>query len=246
MLWYNVHQRFFLWWNFIINYIEKVIYCGTENNVLLLVYSSTIIHIQNQNKAVEFLVAWLFTMPYIWKMFLWVVINHYWRELWPITIERDYWSWCSLWCCIFNTHFLQIKSFQHILQNIFGFTYVFIQIQDIRIALIFMSLNLWNQQLARISLPWWSTPCTIHNFTLRKPQIMWYLSKSQSTSIHVYQINVESQNNVLHINRSKSLRFFECCPIIVHKKNTKAQHIPFKMKTCMLPIYYINNELHNL
>jgi hypothetical protein len=28
---------------------------------------------------------------------------------------------------------------------------------------------------------------------------MWYLSKSQSTSIHVYQIKVESQINVLHI-----------------------------------------------
>ena len=28
---------------------------------------------------------------------------------------------------------------------------------------------------------------------------MWYLSKGQSTSIHVYQINDKSQNNVLHI-----------------------------------------------
>jgi hypothetical protein len=62
-----------------------------------------------------------------------------------------------------------------------------------------MSLNLWIQHLARISLPWWSTPCTIHTFILCKPQIMWYVSKSQSTSIHVYQINVESEINVLHI-----------------------------------------------
>jgi hypothetical protein len=62
-----------------------------------------------------------------------------------------------------------------------------------------MSLNLWIQQLARISLPWWSTPYTIHTFTLCKPQIMWYVSKSQNTSIHVYQNNVESEINVLHI-----------------------------------------------
>jgi hypothetical protein len=62
-----------------------------------------------------------------------------------------------------------------------------------------MSLNLWIQHLARISLPWWSTPFTIYNFTLCKPQIMWYVSKSQSTSIHVYQINVESEINVFHV-----------------------------------------------
>jgi hypothetical protein len=36
--------------------------------VLLLVYNTTIIHIQNQNKVVEFLVAWLFTMPHVWKI----------------------------------------------------------------------------------------------------------------------------------------------------------------------------------
>jgi hypothetical protein len=30
-----------------------VIYCGTQNNVLLPVYITTIIHIQNQNKVVE-------------------------------------------------------------------------------------------------------------------------------------------------------------------------------------------------
>jgi hypothetical protein len=30
-------------------------------------------------------------------------------------------------------------------------------------------------------------------------QIMWYFPKSQSTLIHVNQIKVESQNNVLHI-----------------------------------------------
>jgi hypothetical protein len=46
-------------------YTKKVIYCGTQNNVLLLVYITTIIHIQNQNKVVEFLVAWLFTMPHV-------------------------------------------------------------------------------------------------------------------------------------------------------------------------------------
>jgi hypothetical protein len=34
-------------------YTKKVIYCGTQNNVLLPVYITTIIHIQNQNKVVE-------------------------------------------------------------------------------------------------------------------------------------------------------------------------------------------------
>jgi hypothetical protein len=58
------------------NYTKKVIYCGTQNNVLLPVYITTIIHIQNQNKVVEFLVAWLFTMPHVQKMFLSVMINH--------------------------------------------------------------------------------------------------------------------------------------------------------------------------
>jgi hypothetical protein len=87
------------------NYTKKMIYCGTKNNVFLHVYITTIIHIQVQNKMVEFLVAWLFTMPYVWKMFLSIMINHCWRELWPITIERDYWSWCSLWWCIFNIHY---------------------------------------------------------------------------------------------------------------------------------------------
>jgi hypothetical protein len=51
------------------HYTEKVIYCGSQNNVVLLVYCTIIIHIQNQNKVVEFLMAWLFTMPHIWKMF---------------------------------------------------------------------------------------------------------------------------------------------------------------------------------
>jgi hypothetical protein len=36
----------------------------------------TIIHIQNQNKVVELLVAWLFTKPHVWKMFQTVMINH--------------------------------------------------------------------------------------------------------------------------------------------------------------------------
>jgi hypothetical protein len=62
---------------FIVDYTEKVIYCRTQNNVLLHVYNTTIIHIQNQNKVVEFLVAWLFTMPHVWKMFLSVMINYY-------------------------------------------------------------------------------------------------------------------------------------------------------------------------
>jgi hypothetical protein len=57
-------------------YTKKVIYCGTQNNVLLPVYITTIIHTQNQNKVVELLVAWLFTMPHVWKMFLLVMINH--------------------------------------------------------------------------------------------------------------------------------------------------------------------------
>jgi hypothetical protein len=57
-------------------YTKKVIYCGTQNNVLLPVYITTIIHIQNQNKVVELLVAWFFTMPHVWKMFLSVMINH--------------------------------------------------------------------------------------------------------------------------------------------------------------------------
>jgi hypothetical protein len=87
------------------DYTKKVIYCGIQNNVLLPVYIITIIHIQNQNKVVEFLVAWLFTMSHVWKMFLSVMINLCWRELWSIAIEWDYWSWCSLWWCIFNTHF---------------------------------------------------------------------------------------------------------------------------------------------
>jgi hypothetical protein len=47
------------------NYTKKMIYCGTKNNVFLHVYITTIIHIQVQNKMVEFLVAWLFTMPYV-------------------------------------------------------------------------------------------------------------------------------------------------------------------------------------
>jgi hypothetical protein len=51
-----------------------VIYCGTQHNELLHVYITTIIHIQNQNKVVEFLEAWLFTMPHVWKMFLLVMI----------------------------------------------------------------------------------------------------------------------------------------------------------------------------
>jgi hypothetical protein len=57
-------------------YTKKVIYCGTQSSVLLPVYITTIIHIQNQNKVVELLVAWLFTMPHVWKMFLSVMINH--------------------------------------------------------------------------------------------------------------------------------------------------------------------------
>jgi hypothetical protein len=48
-----------------VNYTKKVIYCGTQNNVLLPVYITTIIHIQNQNKVVVLLVAWLFTMPHV-------------------------------------------------------------------------------------------------------------------------------------------------------------------------------------
>jgi hypothetical protein len=44
------------------DYTKTVIYCGIQNNVLLLVYHTTIVHIQNQNKVVEFLVAWLFIM----------------------------------------------------------------------------------------------------------------------------------------------------------------------------------------
>jgi hypothetical protein len=59
-----------------LDYTEKVIYCGIQNNVLLHVYSTTIFHIQNQNKVVECLVAWFFTMPHVWKMFLSVMINH--------------------------------------------------------------------------------------------------------------------------------------------------------------------------
>jgi hypothetical protein len=41
------------------NYTKKVICCGTQNNVLLLVFCTIIIHIQDQNKVVECLVAWL-------------------------------------------------------------------------------------------------------------------------------------------------------------------------------------------
>jgi hypothetical protein len=44
--------------------------------VFLPVYITTIIHIKNQNKVVAFLVAWLFTMPHVWKMFLSIMINH--------------------------------------------------------------------------------------------------------------------------------------------------------------------------
>jgi hypothetical protein len=93
------------WWGLpYVNYTKKVIYCGTRNNVFLPVYITTIIHIKNQNKVVAFLVAWLFTMPHVWKMFLSIMINHCWRELWPNTIEWDHWSWCSLWWYIFTTH----------------------------------------------------------------------------------------------------------------------------------------------
>jgi hypothetical protein len=52
-------------WSSWLDYTKKVIYCGTQNNVLLPIYITTIIHIQNQNKVVEFLVAWLFTMPHV-------------------------------------------------------------------------------------------------------------------------------------------------------------------------------------
>ena len=52
-----------------ISYTEKVIYCGIQNNVFLPIYHTSINHIQNQNKVTEFLVAWLFTMPYSWKIF---------------------------------------------------------------------------------------------------------------------------------------------------------------------------------
>jgi hypothetical protein len=45
----------------------------------------------------------------------------------------------------------------------------------------------------------WSTPCTTHSFILYKTQIIWIFSASQSTLIQANQINVESQNNVLHI-----------------------------------------------
>jgi hypothetical protein len=71
--------------------------------------------------------------------------------------------------------FLQINSFQHILKNIFGFTYVCIQLQGIKATPVFMSQNLWIHYLAGISLPWWSTPCMIHSFTLTIVRIMWYV-----------------------------------------------------------------------
>jgi hypothetical protein len=58
------------------HYTKKVIYCGTQHNELLPVYITTIIHIQNQNKVVELLVAWLFTKPHVWKMFQTIMINH--------------------------------------------------------------------------------------------------------------------------------------------------------------------------
>jgi hypothetical protein len=62
-----------------------------------------------------------------------------------------------------------------------------------------MSKNRWIQHLANISLPWWSTPCMIHSFTLTIAQIIGYVCKSESTSIHVDRINVKSEINVLHI-----------------------------------------------
>jgi hypothetical protein len=72
--------------NILQNYTKKMIYCGTQNNVLLLVY---IIHIQNQNKVVEFLVAWLFTMPHFEDVLInydqmllkGIVANYYWKGL---------------------------------------------------------------------------------------------------------------------------------------------------------------------
>jgi hypothetical protein len=94
--------------------------------------------------------------------------------------------------------FLQINSFQHILKIIFGYTYVYIQLQGIKATPVFMSQNLWIHYLAGISLPSWSTPCMIHSFTLTIARLMWYVCKSESTSTHVYKINVESEINVLH------------------------------------------------
>jgi hypothetical protein len=140
------------------------------------------------------LVAWLFTMPHVWKMFLSVMINHCLRELWPITIEWDYWSWCSLWLCIFNTHIFPTHSLKY--------PWVYICLHTITRHKgsfnihIFQSLNstFGNNLITLVVHPMYNP-----YFILCKPQIMWYLSKSQSISILVYQINVESQINVLHI-----------------------------------------------
>jgi hypothetical protein len=104
--------------------------------------------------------------------------------------------------------FILILANQDFPTHCLEYCWVFIQLQSIKAAIIFMFLNSWIQfmflnswiqQLARISLPWWFTPCTIHLVTLCKPQIIWYFSRIQSTPIHVYQNDVGPQNNVLHI-----------------------------------------------
>jgi hypothetical protein len=97
-----------------------------------------------------------------------------------------------------------------------------------------MSLNLWNQHLARISLRWWSTPNTIHTFTLCKPQIMWFVSKSQSTSIHVYQINVESEINVLHIKSPFRCSTHALIMQLRVKLSSKFYPPPIKLSTWIL------------
>jgi hypothetical protein len=60
-----------------LDYIKTVIYRGTQNNVLLFVRCTTIIHIQKRNKVVGFLMVGLFTMPRVWKILRSIMIDHY-------------------------------------------------------------------------------------------------------------------------------------------------------------------------
>jgi hypothetical protein len=137
--------------------------------------------------------TWLEDVPnsYDQSLFKEIVVKHHWMGLLvDIMLMHFYYS------------FFEINSFQHILLNIFGFTYVCIQLQGIKATPLFMSKNPWIQHLARISLPWWPTPCMIHSFSLTIAQIIGNVCKCESTSIQVYKINPKSEINVPHLKSS--------------------------------------------
>jgi hypothetical protein len=116
---------------------------------------------------------------------------------------------------IFRHSFLYIESFQKILRNILKFTCVYIQ--DCKTRGQLQSSSRFNS---------WQFLGPPHAQLILSPlvnlQIMWYFSTSQSTSIHVNQIKVESRNNVFHIKSP-----FWCTIYIYSLK--KFQKIPKKI-----------------